>query len=171
MRTNDLKEVRQDEIQRLDDTDQYIHSKHQLQQFNMLKKILVNFSFKDKGKHVLISDVNWDVIDELRKERKIFMVLRDRGVDQYINMPMTEVDLHDEESHKDLGLDLQRAIEEKLEFRAALAQKISITRLDYMIRMLRITGDGKYTISDPDSFKEKVKDLERRERRRARMEA
>lgn len=86
-------------------------------------------------------------------------------------MPMTEVDLHDEESHKDLGLDLQRAIEEKLEFRAALAQKISITRLDYMIRMLRITGDGKYTISDPDSFKEKVKDLERRERRRARMEA
>lgn len=118
MRTNDLKEVRQDEIQRLDDTDQYIQSKHQLQQFNMLKKILVNFSFRDKGKHILVSDINWDVIDELRKERKIFMVLRDRGVDEYINMPMTEIDIYDEETHKELDLDLQRAIEEKLDFRA-----------------------------------------------------
>ena len=171
MRTNDLKEVRQDEILRLDDTDQYISSKHQLQQFNMLKKILVNFSFRDRGKHILVSDINWDVIDELRKERKIFMVLRDKGVDQYINMRMTEVDLNDHDSFSEYDLELQRAIEEKLEFRAGLAQKISITRLDYMLRMLRITGDGKYTISDPDSFKEKVKDLERRERRRAKMDA
>ena len=39
----------------------------------MLKKVLVNFSFKDKGgtKYILISDINWDVIDELKKERKI----------------------------------------------------------------------------------------------------
>lgn len=170
MRTNDLKDVRLDEIQRLDDTDQYISSKHQLQQFNMLKKILVNFSFRDKGKHILVSDINWDVIDELRKERKIFMVLRDKGVDQYINMKMTEVDLYDEESHADYELDLKRAIEEKLEFRSGLAEKISITRLDYMIRMLRITGEGKYTISDPDTFKEKVKELERRERRRAKAD-
>lgn len=69
----------------------------------MLKKVLVNFSFKERGKLILISDINWDVIDELRKERKIFMVLRDRGVDDYINMKMTEIDLYNEESHKDLS--------------------------------------------------------------------
>ena len=50
----------------------------------MLKKVLVNFSFRDRGKFILISDINWDVIDELKKERKIFMVLRDKGVDEYI---------------------------------------------------------------------------------------
>lgn len=29
-------------------------------------------------------DINWDVIDEMRKERKIFMVLQDLKVDEYI---------------------------------------------------------------------------------------
>jgi len=102
MRTHDLKEVRQEEILRLDDTDQYIKSKHQLQQFNMLKRILVNYSFRDKGKNALVSDINWNVIDELRKERKIRMVLEDKGVDVYINLPMTEIDLYDSDTHKDL---------------------------------------------------------------------
>ena len=102
LRTPDLRETRQEEIQRLDDTEQNKLSKHMLVQFNMIKKILVNFSFKDKGKHILVNDINFDVIDELRKERKIFMVLRDKGVDEYINMPMTEVDLYDPESHKEL---------------------------------------------------------------------
>ena len=73
----------------------------------MLKKILVNFSFREKGKFILVSDINWNVIDELRKERKVLMVLKDKGVDEYINMKMTEVDLYDEDSHKNLPLDLQ----------------------------------------------------------------
>jgi len=72
----------------------------------MLKKILVNFSFRDKGKYILVSDINWDVIDELRKERKVLMVLRDKGVDQYINMKMTEIDLYDTDSHKELTPEL-----------------------------------------------------------------
>jgi len=102
LRTPDLRETRQEEIQRLDDTDQNILSKHMLIQFNMLKKILVNCSFRHGAKYILVNDINFDVIDELRKERKIFMVLQDRGVDDYINMPMTEVDLYDAESHKEL---------------------------------------------------------------------
>jgi hypothetical protein len=94
-----------------------------LQQFNMLKKVLVNFSFKDKGgtKYILISDINWDVIDELKKERKIFMVLRDKGVDEYINMEMPEIDLYKPETHKDLSQELKYAIEEKLQYRLNLA--------------------------------------------------
>ena len=47
-------------------------------------------------------DINWDVIDEMRKERKIMIVLKDIGVDEYITMDMPEVDLNDKESHKDL---------------------------------------------------------------------
>lgn len=49
-----------------------------------MKKILVNLSFKEKGKSILSMDINWDVIDEMRKERKIFMVLQDLKVDEYI---------------------------------------------------------------------------------------
>ena len=55
----------------------------------------------------MVSDINWNVIDELRKERKVLMVLKDKGVDEYINMKMTEVDLYDKDSHKNLPLDLQ----------------------------------------------------------------
>lgn len=88
-----------------------------LVQFNMLKKILVNFSFKEKFKHILVNEINYDVIDELRKERKILMVLRDKGVDEYINMPMTEVDLYDPQSHKELDEQLRLAIMDKLAFR------------------------------------------------------
>ena len=105
----------------MDDTKQLVLSKHMLMQFNMLKKILVNFSFRERGKFILVSDINWNVIDELRTERKIFMVLKDQGVDEYISMKMTEVDLYDENSHKSLPLDMQLAIEEKLEFRRTLA--------------------------------------------------
>ena len=34
-----------------------------------------------------------DVMDEMRRERKILMVLRDANVDQYIKMDMTEIDI------------------------------------------------------------------------------
>lgn len=106
MRTTDLKEIRKQEIQRLDSTDQQTSSKGMLEQFNMVKKVLGNFSFRDRGKNILVSDINWDVIDELRKERKIRMVLEDKGIDEYINLPMNEVDLNDIESHQDLDLNL-----------------------------------------------------------------
>ena len=100
MRTNDLKEVRNQEIESLDDTAQFALSKDQLQQFNQLKKILINYSFKDRNKMILSQEVNWDVIDEMRLERKINLVLKDVGVDAYIFMDMPEVDLNNKESHK-----------------------------------------------------------------------
>lgn len=58
-----------------------------------MKKILHNLTFKDKDKKILCSDIIWDVLDETRKERKIVMVLNDAGVDEYINLDMTETDI------------------------------------------------------------------------------
>lgn len=75
MKTQELKDVRQEEIKSLDDSAQYELSKHMLQQFNQVKKILINFSFKDKSKNILSTVINWNVIDELRRERKIKMVI------------------------------------------------------------------------------------------------
>jgi hypothetical protein len=106
LRTQDLEKVRQEEIQSLDDTDQLASSKHMLQQFNQMKKILMNFSFKDKGKVILSTEINWDVIDELRKERKIVMVLRDLNIDEYIFLDLPEIDIYDEKAVKETPLNL-----------------------------------------------------------------
>lgn len=77
---------------------------------------------------------------------------------------MPEVDMNDLESHKDLPIDLKLAVEEKILSRKEFAARVSITRLDYIIRVMRIVWDGKHTISNPDSFTEKIKRVERRDR-------
>ena len=82
MKTEDLKEERQEEIIRLDDNIQYNISREVLKQFKEVKRVLNNVSFNDKGKKVIIPEILIDIFDELRKERKIFMVLQDAvGVD------------------------------------------------------------------------------------------
>jgi hypothetical protein len=53
-------------------------------------------------------------------------------------------------------------IQEKLEFRSKFAEQISITKLDYMFRVLKEMYTVKTTISDPDSFKEKIIACDRR---------
>lgn len=80
LKTMELREVRKEEIRALDDEPQYLLSKHQLNQFNMMKKILVNFAFRNKGKLILSTDIINDTMDEMRCERKIMMVLEDRNV-------------------------------------------------------------------------------------------
>lgn len=57
----------------------------------------MNFSFKEKQKSILSIEINWDVIDELRKERKIKMVLQDLNIDDYIFLDMPELDIYDKE--------------------------------------------------------------------------
>ena len=72
-------------------------SKSQLDQFNQVKKILVNFSFKNRGKLILCTDIINHVMDEMRCERKILMVLQSKKVNEYINANMTELDLYNED--------------------------------------------------------------------------
>jgi hypothetical protein len=49
MKTQELKDTRTEEIKSLDDTAQYILSRHMLQQFNQIKKILINLTFKGRN--------------------------------------------------------------------------------------------------------------------------
>jgi len=41
----------------------------------------MNFGFKDRQKNILSTEINSHVLDEMRRERKIIMVLRDADVD------------------------------------------------------------------------------------------
>ena len=52
-------------------------------------------SFKDSSEYVLSNDIISDVLDELRRERKILMVLRDANVESYIKVDLTEIDIED----------------------------------------------------------------------------
>ena len=78
---------------RLDDSIQYAKSRADLVQYDEIKKILLNLTFKDREKRILCSDIIWDVLDETRKERKIIMVLNDDNVDEYLGLDMTETNI------------------------------------------------------------------------------
>lgn len=125
----------------------------------------MNFSFRDKNKVILSCEINWDVIDEMRRERKIVMVLRDLNIDEYIFLDMPEVDIYNADIVKEKPHNLQLSIQEKLEWRERFAQKISITRLDYMLRVLRIFWEGKQTIAKPEAFREKIRRMLKAEKK------
>lgn len=73
------------------------------------------------NKNVLSTQITMNVIDELRRERKILMVLNDIEVEKYINLDLSGIDLEDTDSHKKLDIDLKKAIFDKLNFREHLA--------------------------------------------------
>lgn len=72
-------------------------------QYNEVKEILLNISFKDKGKMILSNDIVWDVLDEVRKERKVIMALNDDTIDDYINLDMTEVVIETAQDNKEIN--------------------------------------------------------------------
>lgn len=80
----------------MDDEPQYLKSKYELDQFNMIKRIIINFAFRNRGKLILSPDIVNDIMDEMRCERKILMVLENRNVNKYIDAEMTELNLNDQ---------------------------------------------------------------------------
>lgn len=114
---------------------------------------------------MLCNDIVVDVMDELRRERKILMVLEDRNVDKYVSVEMSEVDLADPNCMDELDGDLKQFVDEKLEFREEFSLRTSTTRLDYIYRMLKDIFGSKATIEDPERYIGKVKKIERQEKK------
>lgn len=81
-------------------------------------------------------------------------------VDQYISADITDINLYKKEQWDSKPIDFKLIIQDKLDFRSDFAQKVGITRLDYMIRVLRAVL-GKASIADPDEYKARVKNLEK----------
>lgn len=75
MKTQDLADYRNEEKVNLDDTIQERISRHELEQFNQVKKILANLCFIERSRKVLSPEIILDVMDEIRCERKIIMVI------------------------------------------------------------------------------------------------
>lgn len=98
MKTQELKEHRMDQIYQTSDMikEQARMSRFQLEQCKELKQVLSNFSFKEKNQFINSSEINWNILDELRRERKIIMVLQDTEVEKYLGFDMTKIDINDE---------------------------------------------------------------------------
>jgi hypothetical protein len=82
----------------------------------------MNFSFKQRNKTFHSLDINQNVLDEMRRQRKITMVLGDLLlVEQYINADITEINLNNKELYEDKSLDIKLIIQDKLDFRYEFA--------------------------------------------------
>lgn len=68
-----------------DDTSAYDRSFHLLNQFNQIKSIAGNQSFIHNNDQILCTEIVADVIDEMRRERKIKMAIREANhVKEYV---------------------------------------------------------------------------------------
>lgn len=61
----------------MDNTAYTVYAKNELSQFNQIKKVLVNFSFADRDKKILSTEICINLMQEMRQERKIRMALQD----------------------------------------------------------------------------------------------
>ena len=99
----------------------------------------------------------------MRKQRKIMMVLKDSQIDDYIHLDMTEIDIYDTVQWENADVKTRQALENKLKFRNKLAQDVSTTKLDYMLRVIK-NVHGKGLVIDPDAFKSKLRKMRRSEK-------
>ena len=58
--------------------------------------ILLNLSYNDNGTKTLNVEINQDVFDELRRERKTKMVLADADIEEYVDLDLVEGETLDE---------------------------------------------------------------------------
>lgn len=98
-----------------------------------------------------------NVMDELRRERKIEMVLADDNIEKYI-----ELDFESIQSIEQIMATpyLQRIFTDKQIFRDKMCQKISILKPLYIFRMLKKVFPDKASMLSAEAFKEKVTRIE-----------
>jgi len=116
-----------------DTTEQVGKSKYEIDQFNQIKTCLMQFSFDNKGVKTLSVDIIENVMDELRRERKIKMVLADTGIEDYIKLDLEGVTLDTE----NLDPDVKQVLMDKKKFKDNLCQTVSILRLGYIYKVLK----------------------------------
>ena len=97
-------------------------------------------------------------MDELRRERKIKMVLNDEEIEEYIALELDDVSLED----KDLDPHVRRVLEEKSRFKSRLCEIISILKLGYMFTVLTRVHPNRASMLGADSYIAKFKKLEKK---------
>lgn len=68
----------------------------------------MHFTVRDKV-NIINCDIIRDIIDEMRRQRKIMMVIKDDNVDEYINLDMTELNIIEASKNDSLSKAVQWA--------------------------------------------------------------
>jgi hypothetical protein len=134
MKTKVMFERRQREKKLLYDNSAYEDSKELINQFNEMKKIAANLSFKNKGILQNMSlEILVDIIDEMRRDRKIKMSISDASsVYQYIML-----DLNDPMPVEERPPILHKAIVAKQVSRQLLTQQLSIIKMNFIFECIK----------------------------------
>jgi len=162
MKTTNLKTYKEQVVAMENQEGQIAKSKNDITQFNQIKSVLLNFSFNNAGAKTLCVDIIESVMDELRRERKIRMVLADAEIEEYIKLDLTGKN----EDEEGINPYLKQILQEKRLFKEALCQKVSIIRLGYMYTVLKAVHPGKASMLGAEAFNVKVHKVESRMQKR-----
>lgn len=89
MKTAVMFERREREKKLQNDTSGYNNAFIMLNQFNQMKKIAANQSFLNKGNMNMSVEIVCDIVDELRRDRKIKLSIRSANyVNEYITVDL-----------------------------------------------------------------------------------
>jgi len=160
LKTSNLKAYRNKVEELSSKKDQELKSKADIEQYNNIKSVLMNFSFDNMGHKTLAIEIIENVMDELRRERKIEMVLADDNIEEYIKL-----DLENQTEDEELSAYHKSVLEAKKVFRNQLCQKVSILRLGYMYKMLKQVHPGRANMLAAEAFKAKVMKLEKKDKK------
>jgi hypothetical protein len=162
LKTQNMKQVSEQKKTKLMAEDTVKDARYKIDQYNMVKNVLLNFSFTNKGQKTLCMDVIESVMDELRRERKIRMVLADDEIEQYIKLDLTSIDFED----PDLDPYIKQIVIDKKIFKEQLCQRVSIIRLGYIFEVLKMIFPGKAQMLGADFFEVKQMKTQNKEKRR-----
>jgi hypothetical protein len=164
MKTTVMYERRMKEKAAENDNSGYERSFFMLNQFNQLKKIARNFSFFRNYQNPSISlDILVNIIDELRRDRKIKMAINDpAALKEYVSIDLeTPID---KKKKPELAAQRKKIFEDKEQFRRDLGQNLSIIKVNFMRLAVDKFSQNKATNLDPSRFKEQKEKLDAREK-------
>ena len=152
MKTTNLAEYKEKVRKQEDTSIQETRSRYEIDQYNQVKSCLMNFSFNNKGHKTLSVEIIENVMDDLRRERKIRMVLADANIEEYIQLDLEGLTPESE------GVTpfCRKVILDKKKFKDDLSQTVSILRLGYMFTVLKKIHPGKASMLGAEAFKIKA---------------
>ena len=91
MLTDNMRERRKTEKEQLNTRENLNKALRKLKQFNEIKRISSNQSFYNKGNALLCTEIVFNVINEMRRERKIQMAIEESGhVQEYVKLDLSK---------------------------------------------------------------------------------
>lgn len=128
-----------------------------MQQFAETKRIIHNLTSVYKEKRTMSMTIVEALLEEMRKERKIRLVLNDDNIEEYIKLDFQK-DLKANEG--ELSEMDKEMIAKRAQFKIELGQQVSNLKLGYMLNVLKKVFPQKYSMLTAESFNAKLISME-----------